>query len=157
MTAAPLEFRRLEPSGRDALADFFRRLRSAPAVCWFHPYPLMDAQAAALSAHRGRDLYWVLTDAGRVLGYGMLRGWDQGFEVPSLGIAVAPEERGRGLGRLMTDLLHEAARRRGAGRVRITVYTRNEPALRLFRAAGYRFRPLDADRLEGFRPLEGAR
>lgn len=100
----------------------------------------------------GQDIYAALVEDGRVVAYGMLRGWDDGFEVPSLGVAVHPGERGRGLGGLLMQHLHDEAKRRGAVRVRLTVERENERARRLYDALGYELRERDAH-VEGFLTL----
>jgi ribosomal protein S18 acetylase RimI-like enzyme len=133
----------------EPLGAFFQRLHEAGDERHFHPHPLTREEAERRVRYTGRDLYYVLTAESRVLGYGMLRGWDAGYAVPSLGIAVDPGERGRGLARLMMLFLHAAARRRGADRVRLTVGADNEPALRLYRELGYAMRSMEDGRLEG--------
>ena len=131
------------------LAAFFERLKAAGDERWFHPHPLTAEEAQRRVRYGGRDLYYVLADGGRVLGYGMLRGWDEGYAVPSLGIAIDPASRGRGYARLLMLFLHAAARGRGADRVRLTVDADNETALRLYRALGYATREMPDGRLEG--------
>ena len=127
----------LHPDLAEPLAELFEALRSAGDERWFHPHPLTREEAERLCAYEGRDLYAVLVDGERVVAYGMLRGWDAGFEIPNLGIAVHPEARGRGAGRALIERLHEEARSRGARRVRLTVYTANDPARRLYEQLGY--------------------
>ena len=139
----------LSPGLAEPLAELFEALRAAGDERWFHPHPLTREEAERLSAYEGRDVYRVLTEDGRVLAYGMLRGWDEGYEVPSLGLAVHPRARGRGAGRALVDHLHEAARARGAARVRLTVYADNEPARRLYEELGYELERRGAE-LVGF-------
>jgi GNAT superfamily N-acetyltransferase len=127
----------LRPELAPVLAELFAALREAGDERWFHPHPLTAAEAERLCAYAGRDVYATLVENGRAVAYGMLRGWDEGFEVPSLGLAVHPTERGRGLARTLMERLHEEARARGASRVRLTVYAANEPARRLYEELGY--------------------
>jgi len=108
---------------------------------FFHPHPF-DAEAArglVALAEAGPDEYWLLATADDVLAYGMLRGWAEGYAVPSLGIAVAPRHRGCGLARRMMDHLHARARARGATQVRLKVERRNLSAHRLYETLGYVF------------------
>lgn len=87
---------------------------------------------------------------GEVLGYGLLRGWDQGYDVPSLGIAIRPDRRGQGLGILLMHFLHAAARQRGALRVRLRVHPGNARARDLYEKLGYRFEGEERGELVGF-------
>jgi ribosomal-protein-alanine N-acetyltransferase len=128
-----------------ALADFFAALVAAGDDRFFHPHPFTNADARRVCAHAGRDLYLVATDAGRVVAYGLLRGWDAGFDVPSLGIAVHPNERGSGVARAFMHYLHAAARRHGAPRVRLKVYPDNLAARTLYESLGYVFTEKAAD------------
>ena len=122
-----------------ALADFFRALRAAGDDSFFRPHPLTDAEAGVRTRYRGQDLYYVIVEEGRILGYGFLRGWDEGYDVPALGIVIRPALRGTGLGRMLMHVLHQAARRRGASRVRLRVFPENTAARRLYEDLGYTF------------------
>lgn len=134
------------------LAQFFGELVQADDERWFHPHPLSREHARELGRHTGRDLYVLMVDGPKVLGYGMLRGWDEGFDIPSLGIAISPAHEGRGLGRRLMAFLHEAAAERGATTIRLTVDEANLAAIRLYRSLGYTLVPDGSGRLVGTRP-----
>src|SRR6185503_6378785 len=76
-------------------------------------------------------------------------GWDEGFEVPSLGIALHPQARGNGLGRRFMLFLHQEAQARGARRVRLKVYPDNLGAVHLYDSLGYHFEAREHDQLVG--------
>src|SRR5262245_31366624 len=145
----PLEFRGVGPDLCDELAAFFADLCANGDERLFHPHPLTADYAAKLGAYAGRDLYYVAAGAGRVLAYGLLRGWDEGYSVPSLGIAVHPKARGTGVARPFMQFLHAAAAARGAPRVRLKVYPDNTRARRLYEGLGYQFEPTAGDQLLG--------
>ena len=123
-------------------ADFLVRLAANGDEATFHPHPLTRESAAQLANYSGRDLYYVFVDQGQVLGYGMLRGWDEGFEVPSLGIAIDPSVRGRRIGLALMHFLHAVAKQRGCSSIRLTVSATNLAAIRLYEGLGYRFEPI---------------
>ncbi len=60
-----------------------------------------------------------------------------GDRVWGLGMWLAAELRGRGLGRRMLDAALEIARAEGALKIELEVFTDNEPALGLYRSAGF--------------------
>jgi GNAT superfamily N-acetyltransferase len=153
---SPLEFVRLVPRLETPLARFFEALESRGDGRWFHPHPLTAAEAARLCAYEGRDLYYAAAAGESVLAYGLLRGWDEGYAVPSLGVAVHPNARGLGLARTFMGFLHAAAGLRGAKKVRLKVYPDNGPARRLYERLGYRLAPADDGQLLGFLDLERA-
>jgi [ribosomal protein S18]-alanine N-acetyltransferase len=117
----------------DALADLFAELDPV----FFHPHPLDRREAERIAAYSGKDVYLVSMDGDRAVAYGMLRGYDQGYEVPSLGIAVRSDAYRQGHGRAMMERLHDAARTRGSRLVRLRVDPTNEPAKALYRSMGY--------------------
>jgi ribosomal protein S18 acetylase RimI-like enzyme len=147
-----VEWRRVTPALEIPLAEFFSSIGEADAR-WFHPHPFDAAEARKIAAYSGKDLYFVLVDGNRVLSYGMLRGWDEGFTIPSLGIIVAAEARGKGVARLTMQLLHFAARRRGAPKIRLKVYEGNVQAVALYRSLGYQFANKEAEQVVGFLDL----
>lgn len=125
--------RLLEPGDANALAELF----GAIDATHFGPHPLTEAEAQRLVEYRGRDVYSVLEVGGHFAAYGILRGWDAGFAIPSLGIAVRNDHHRRGYGRLMMDWLTDEARRRGAKRIRLRVHPANVAARSLYGSVGY--------------------
>jgi ribosomal protein S18 acetylase RimI-like enzyme len=134
-----LEFRQLGPDLETGLSEFFRAFAQGQDHAFFHPHPMTDEEAKKLCGYSGRNLYYAACVGTAVLAYGLLRGWDEGYEIPSLGIAIHPEARGQGLARPFMAFLHAAAKARGATKVRLTVYTENRRAVELYRRMGYQF------------------
>jgi ribosomal-protein-alanine N-acetyltransferase len=150
MTPAILECRVLCPELRETIARFFQRIAAAGADKFFHPHPFTPEEAARLAHYVGKDVYYALLLDGEMVGYGMLRGWDDGYEEPSVGIAVDPMTHGRGYGRLIMEFLHVAARDRGAKRIRLKVYPNNARAIEIYRSLGYKFQGEEEGQLLGF-------
>jgi ribosomal-protein-alanine N-acetyltransferase len=125
--------RRIEAGDAEALTELFAALVGTR----FHPHPLTAEEGERLVAYGGRDVYAILAADGELVVYGILRGWDEGFSVPSLGVAVHPRHQGRGHGRVMTRWLEEQARLRGAKRLRLRVHAENVVARRLYESLGY--------------------
>ena len=121
------------------LASLFAAIAADPKAKYFHPHPLDAAEAGRRAAYAGKDYYCLAYLDGVPAAYGMLRGWDEGYAEPSLGLAVAPAFQGRGLGRALTEHLHEVARARGATTVRLKVYAENAGARALYAKLGYAF------------------
>jgi len=136
---ASFEIRLLAPDLTDGLADFFRRLVESDTERFFHPHGLDRGEAERRCNYLGEDEYFAVMSRGRVIGYCFLRGWDDGFVAPALGIAIDNEFQGRGIGRCVMNFLHTVARLRGAERIRLKVYPENGKALRLYRSLGYIF------------------
>jgi ribosomal protein S18 acetylase RimI-like enzyme len=145
-----LEFRRVSSDCEAMLTDFFSVLESHKMSRYFHPHPFTPEKAKSLCLYEGKDLYYVASDGTRILGYGMLRGWDEGYDIPSLGIVLHPEMRGIGLGKLFMHFLHAAAKLKGANRIRLKVYPENEAAVNLYKNLGYRYEGKHEGQLVGY-------
>ena len=140
MNPTSTTFVRLGHATLAPFAHFLAALEANGDRDFFHPHGF-DAEAArslTVLSENGLDEYWLLS-ADAVLAYGMLRGWAEGFAVPSLGLAVAPGYRGKGLARSMMHHLHGRAQERGARQVRLKVDRQNLPARRLYETLGYVF------------------
>jgi ribosomal protein S18 acetylase RimI-like enzyme len=133
-----LEIRTISPEWECPLAEFFSSLHGS-AEQYFHPHPFTDEYAHQLAQYSGTDSYYLVVDGRGILAYGMLRGWDDGYEIPSLGIVVHPDHRGNRLGELLMLFLHAVARHRGAKAVRLKVYRENTTARDLYLRLGYTF------------------
>lgn len=150
-----LELVRLSPRWGASLERFLQTLRECGDAKFFAPHSMDGETIKQLAGQNGRDLYYLLVEEESVLGYGLLRGWDEGFHIPSLGIAVHPSVRGHGIGKVLMSFLHVAASRRGASRVRLRVLKENGKAIALYRSFGYVFEDAanNAEYLIGFKNL----
>jgi ribosomal protein S18 acetylase RimI-like enzyme len=150
-----LEFVRLTPKWQAALECFFQDLKAGDDDVFFSPHPTDSGTLSRIAAYEGNDLYYLLVERGKVLGYGMLRGWDEGYQIPSLGLAIHSSARGQGLGLLLMNLLHMLAFRKGANKVRLRVRVDNQKALGLYRMLGYAFEENinKSDFLVGFKTI----
>ena len=79
------------------LAVLFERNNTPEVVREFHPFPLDRRTAGRLCHHDGLDQYFVMVADDGVVGFAMLRGWDEGYEVPSFGVLVDRDHQGRGI------------------------------------------------------------
>ena len=130
-----MEFRVVGPGDEAILAEVFAHIDET----FFRPHPFTPEEARLIAGQSGHNLFAVLVDGDRAVAYGMLRGWDDGYATPSLGIAVRDDCQGRGLGRVMMEHLHRAALSRAAGTVRLRVHPDNTRARRLYESLGYKY------------------
>jgi ribosomal protein S18 acetylase RimI-like enzyme len=147
------------PSDCEELAVFFEAIASDAAVtAFFHPHPFTREQAEWVCG-RGpelRDRYLVATegDSPAIVGYAMLRGWDEGYDVPAFGVCVRPDRQGRGLGRLLLEHAVGAAKAAGATRMMLKVHRDNAGARRLYESAGFSFAPdQETEQVVGYKEL----
>jgi ribosomal protein S18 acetylase RimI-like enzyme len=136
-TAASAGELRIRPVGAQderALRALFAGLDST----WFRPHDLGAAGARQIARHVGKDVYLIGFLGTVPVAYGMLRGWDEGYRIPALGIGIRDGYRDQGLGRQMMQALHDIVRERGGHRVRLRVAPGNTRARHLYESMGYR-------------------
>ena len=140
-TALPgLKIKRLQTQDCEQLKQLFTIIEQDPAAANFHPHSFNANMAAEISVYAGRDLYLgarLDKSCDALVGYGMLRGWDEGYVIPMLGIYLAPHVRGCGLSQSFLVSLHKFARIHGARTVRLKVYPKNIAALNSYYKIGY--------------------
>ena len=148
-----LEIRRIDNKLEKPLCGFFHALTFTldQAVL---PYPLTDEGAKACAEYAGLDAYFALMWQKAVVGCGFLRGYEKGYDIPSLGIVIHPDYRSIGLGTMMMRFLHTEARLLGASTVMLKMGPDNGVALRMYTGLGYEFREEQGNRIVGFLDLE---
>jgi GNAT superfamily N-acetyltransferase len=120
-----------------ALVELFERNRVPAVSDSFDPFPLTAAEAERIALQARRDAYFVASLRDELVAMSMLRGLDEGFEVPSFGIFVDRAHHGGGIGRRLTTWTVEEAGRRGYPAVRLSVYASNAGALHIYRSLGF--------------------
>ncbi|HEV3079585.1 MAG TPA: GNAT family N-acetyltransferase [Gemmataceae bacterium] len=147
-----LTIERLGANDAAPLGAFFQVLAADPeTVRFFHPHPLTVEFAHELCRRQthARDRFYVARYRGHMAGYLMLRGWEEGFAVPSFGGCVHPAFRGRGLGKALLAHAIQEARALAAPRLRLTVYKANARAVHVYRKFGFAFREKNEHELIG--------
>lgn len=134
-----MSIRRIVRADEEALSRFFLSVNDDVTADHFRPHPFTQAEAARIASHAGDDIYAGAWVEGMLSGYGMLRGWDAGYAIPSLGIYIAPHARGSGLAERMMQTLHALSVIKGACKVRLRVLPDNQRARRLYEKCGYVF------------------
>lgn len=95
---------------------------------FFYAFSFDADDIERMLAGRGKDVYMGLLWQDELAGFFMLRGWNEGYEVPALGTFVAEKYRGRGLMRLTVELTKVICKLRGASRVMYKSHPDNAPA-----------------------------
>lgn len=154
MNSAPgIQFEDLTPRHEAGLSELFRALSANGDGQFFYPHPLTPEESHRLCRHKGLDQYFVATFKNQVLGYAMLRGWDEGYAIPSLGLATHPEHRSKGLAEVLVIELIRRARNQEASHLRLTVDATRDRFMNFFRRYGFVFSPLSPGRMLGMLDL----
>ena len=129
--------RQVRDTDYEDLARFFEANNRSEITRHFHPFPLTLQAAHQIACTNHLDRYYVAIWDERIVGLCMLRGWDEGFEIPSFGILVDHRHHGLGLGRQMTVFAISEARNLGYHSVRLSVYASNVRAMGLYLSLGF--------------------
>jgi ribosomal protein S18 acetylase RimI-like enzyme len=132
-----LTFRELGPHDAGSLGALFEANDIPGVVDHFDPFPLTHAIAAELTDPGRKDRFYGAFLEDRLVGFSMLRGWDEGYEVPSFGVLVDRVHYGSGIGSRLTDFTLEQARALSSPRVRLSVYGTNERAYAMYARKGF--------------------
>ena len=144
--------RNLTDGDEDALCRFADQL-GARSREMFAPYPWEDPVAcrtaftlAIAQARQHIDASYLLEHDGNPIGHAFL--WKAGghpltqhlgLQVPELGIALADAYHGKGLGKLMIQVLQVVARALAADAIELTTAAENESGWRLYQHVGFEY------------------
>ena len=131
-------FKRLSAGNRGEFIVFFERNDTPETKRNFAPFEFSKTALEEMFDTIKSDIFLgVFNKKNEVLAFGMLRGWDEGYDVPSMGVLVTKDMRGKGIGgQLITQLLKMAKERRSK-QVRLSVYEDNKRAMNLYRKHGF--------------------
>jgi ribosomal protein S18 acetylase RimI-like enzyme len=97
-----------------------------------------------------RDYYAVGFLDNEICAYGLLRGWEEGYSFPRLGIGVGEKFRNMGIATFMCQYLHFVAKLRGCDFVQLRVHKDNPIAYAMYRKLGYDMREQDENHWIGY-------
>ena len=121
----------------ELLAYFFDENNVPDVIRVFHPFSLDGKSAYDIACMDHLDRYYIALSDNKIIGFCMLRGWDEGYSIPSFGVLVDRKFQNLGLGRKITVHAIEEAKRFGCHRVRLSVYASNKIALNLYTSLGF--------------------
>lgn len=129
----------IRPLAEDDAGELSSMLLAQPAgyARFFYPFGFDRAAVSAVLARRGLDVFTGLYWQGRMVGFFMLRGWNEGYEVPAFGIIIDEKFRGHGLEMLCLDAAKAICRLRGAVRIMLKMHPENISAKGVARKIGF--------------------
>lgn len=130
-------FRRLQSEDIPLLTEFFKINNDKHTAHTFNPFPLTPASAQHILKNWTDEYYLGLFEYERMVVFTMLRGYAEGYEIPSFAILVGREYRGKGYGRKATKLTIEKAKELHASKVRLSVYDDNRAGINLYQRLGF--------------------
>lgn len=136
MEIANLTFRPLRVDDASALSSWLRAQPPAYAR-FFHPFGYDEPAVADALVHQERDVFMGLFWGEGIVGFFMLRGWNEGYEVPAFGILIDEQYRGCGLEMAALDTAKVICRLRNVSRLMIKMHPDNISAKGVARKTGF--------------------
>ena len=120
------------------LAALFENNNIESITRFFTPFALTRETAREIACEDHHDKYYLGIVEEKTIGFSMLRGWDEGFTIPSFGMFIDHHLHGKGYGKQLLDLTIEEARQLGCEKIRLSVREANQPAYRIYKSRGFR-------------------
>jgi ribosomal protein S18 acetylase RimI-like enzyme len=136
---------------KNLIEDFFER--NNKDEIFFHPHRLSYDGILTELQNNPKNYYVFFINLNSILGYGLLRGWQEGYDIPSLGIIIDINERGKGLSMKVMHHLENIAKSKNAKKIRLSVFKENKKAVSLYNKLGYIFSDKNEKELIGIKNL----
>ena len=111
---------------------------------YFAPFAFDEQTICRILTQARRDHYWGLWDDDVIAGFFMLRGLDEGYQVPAYGVCVARSHAGRGLLRLTVAYALSWCALNGISELMLKVHPDNVVARRTYEKHGFFPQGVDA-------------
>jgi len=99
------------------------------------------------------DKFYIMSFNNTIIAYGMLRGYQEGYKIPSLGILIGEDYRGKGYSKTMMRFLENEASKT-SDEIRLTVFKKNITAISLYKKMGYVLENYNDDSLLGLKKIK---
>ena len=144
MALASISISQFTPQNIESLNSFFKAIVESGLDTWFHPHPFDMKQASLICNYKGENWSagaFVKEPGGseKIVGYVILRGWEEGYNIPSFGVCVLPQWQNRQIGRDLTLTAIDIAKHHNSPSIRLKVYPDNHKAISLYQNLGFIF------------------
>ncbi|NDJ76064.1 MAG: GNAT family N-acetyltransferase [Chloroflexi bacterium] len=149
MPRETLTIRLAEPSDYDKLWAFFQENNRADVTAHFQPFPLTEESARFICHEEKKDRYYLAFDGEQLIGLSMLRGWDEGYDIPAYGLIIDYRLHTKGFGTVVVNHAFAEARSLGSPGVRITTHATNDAVNHFCRKHGFEMLSKEPIELDG--------
>jgi len=120
-------------------AELSGLLLSAPVEYskYFIPFAFDRLTVSKVLSQAQKDRYYGIIVAGKIAGFFMLRGFDQGYKIPSYGVWIAPQHTGKGLAELTLKHAMAVCRANDINTLMLKVHPENIVAKGIYERNGF--------------------
>lgn len=106
---------------------------------YFLPFDTTPQSLSAMLANTREDRFWGIRSGPNLIGMFMLRGLDQGYQIPSFGVYIAQKSSGKGLSKLALHYVLAWCRLNECEAIILSVHPNNVYARRVYETTGFQF------------------
>lgn len=136
-----LEFIKLKLEHVKALSEMLK-FEQAQYIQYFHPFSFDEDSIIRTLKSAKFDKYYGIV-YGELIGFFMLRGWDQGYKIPSYGVYINSKFSGKGLGTLTLNYAESICHLSNVQQLMLKVHPENIIAKNLYARNGYTYHDID--------------
>ena len=104
---------------------------------YFIPFDFDYETIKSILSKKKRDCFFGIFINDEIVGFYMLRGFDQGYEVPSYGVWISSKYAGYGLSRLTLQYAETFCKINRIKKIMLKVHPKNIRAKKIYEMAGY--------------------
>ncbi|XOV90877.1 MAG: GNAT family N-acetyltransferase [Bacteroidota bacterium] len=138
-----LEIKKLLPSNASELAEIMA-LDPPGYAKYFVPFEFSESSFYKIISQAVKDHYFGLFYDNKLIGFYMLRGFDQGYSTPAYGVFITEKYSKKGLGRLTLKHAIATCKLDGANKLMLKVHPENISAKNLYQSEGFTINGEDA-------------
>lgn len=132
-----IRFRKLSFYDIEKLGNLLEANNRPEVINFFYPFPMTRETAQNILHPIRKDLFFAALIGDKPIGMSMLRGTDEGFEIPSFGIFIDYLHQGKGYGKRLTKWTLGWADYHQIKKVRLAVHESNLVALKIYQSLGF--------------------
>lgn len=137
-----IEFQKLKISDLTELIDLWNK-DPQDYNSYFIPFVMKSDDLKSMLEKIEKDLFINVMVNKKIAGFFMLRGFDQGYEVPSYGVWISSEYANKGLAKLTLQYSLSICRLTGVNSIMLKVHPENKVALKMYKSFGFNASGID--------------
>lgn len=115
----------------------FLLIQDKEYIKFFTPFSFDVETISSILSKKNKDGYFGIIWKDRVIGLFLLRGWDDGYQIPSYGVVIDQMYNNRGLGQLTMEFSKAYCRLCACHQIMLKVHPQNKVAQHIYEKNGF--------------------
>ncbi|HRR06157.1 MAG TPA: GNAT family N-acetyltransferase [Victivallales bacterium] len=104
---------------------------------FFNPFEFDKENLISLVLSSKLDYYFLMIYNHKIVGFFMIRGFDEGFDIPSYGVWIHPDYNNKGLAKLSLSYTISLLKLKSKNKVMLKVHPSNLAAKKIYESSGF--------------------